>query len=341
MSFDPRNILVLDFGQLGDVVLSLPALRAIRERYPQARISVASGLAAAPVVELSGTADRTLPVDRVGLRDGPKLRSIASIARLIQQIRRGRFDFVIDLNSLSETNLLGYLSGAPMRLFSRRRGRSLDFLSNFRPRPAVEDVRKHAVDRYLEVVFPLGVREVPRVPHLQTRVEDDRAVEEMMKKENADETAPLVGLFSGASDPDKRWPLARFADLARRLEAAEGARIVVFAGPEERATIQQLRAAFPKSATILDRLTLSQLASAAARMAVFVSNDSGPLHLAAAVGTPVVMLLGHPSMESFLPVGEGHRVIRRTPLSELATDEVYAVVRTAVAAVRPLPKPSR
>ncbi|HEV2826510.1 MAG TPA: hypothetical protein VGW76_02825, partial [Pyrinomonadaceae bacterium] len=70
--FDPRNILVIDFGQLGDVVLSLPALRAIRKRFPRARITVAVGKPGAEIVGLSGFADKTLIVDRVGLRDGFK-----------------------------------------------------------------------------------------------------------------------------------------------------------------------------------------------------------------------------------------------------------------------------
>src|SRR5207302_5324040 len=83
VSFDPRNILVIDFGQLGDVVLSLPALRAIRERFPRARITVAAGKPGAEVVDLCGYADRTLVVDRVALRDGLKVVSIMNIARLV------------------------------------------------------------------------------------------------------------------------------------------------------------------------------------------------------------------------------------------------------------------
>src|SRR5262245_51044454 len=76
---DPRNILVLDFGQMGDVVLSLPALRAIRTRFPEARVTVAVGTAAALVVQMSGLADRLLAVDRVKLRDAPKLQSLWSL----------------------------------------------------------------------------------------------------------------------------------------------------------------------------------------------------------------------------------------------------------------------
>ena len=116
MHFDPQNILVIDFGHLGDVVLSLPALRGLRERFPQARITVAVGKPGAELVNLSGYSDATLEVDRVALRDGPKLVSAARILKFISQVRKAKFDFVIDLHSLSETNLLGFFSGAPHRL---------------------------------------------------------------------------------------------------------------------------------------------------------------------------------------------------------------------------------
>ena len=180
-SFDPRNILVIDFGQLGDVILSLPALSAVRQRFPRARVTVAVGGAAASVVEMAGVADETLSVDRVGLRDGPKHLSVWQIGKLVMEVRRRKFDFVIDLHSLSETNLLGFLSGAGRRLYARRPGRSLDYLSNFKQQPPPEDRSKHAIDRYLDVLAPLGVGEVSRVPRLAVREEDGRAVEELLR----------------------------------------------------------------------------------------------------------------------------------------------------------------
>ncbi len=88
MQFDPRNILVIDFGQLGDVVLSLPALRGLRERFPNARITVAVGKPGAEVISLSGYSDATLEVDRVALRDGPKLVSAARILKFVSQVRK-------------------------------------------------------------------------------------------------------------------------------------------------------------------------------------------------------------------------------------------------------------
>jgi ADP-heptose:LPS heptosyltransferase len=323
--FEPRNILVIDFGQLGDVVLSLPALRAIREKFKDARITVAVGKPGAEVVALSGYADATIVVDRVHLRDGPKLVSIARIIQLVKNVRRAQFDFVIDLHSLSETNLLGYFSGAPKRLFSRRPGRSLNFLSNFHPRPPVEDTTKHSVDRYLDVLLPLSIKDVAPIPQLRTNKADDLVVEKMLRKEKADTAAPLVGLFPGAGHPGRRWPMERFASLADYLVRNEGARVLVFAGPEERDLIPQMRRDFPSSTIVFDRLTISQLASAQARLSAFVSNDTGPLHLAAAVGTAVVMLMDRPTPSSFVPVEKHHRAVYGNSVGQLTVEEVYKV----------------
>lgn len=335
MNFDPRNILVIDFGQLGDVVLSLPALHAIRTRFPRARVTVAVGRAAASVVELSGLADETLAVDRVALRDGPKTLSIWQMLKLIREVRQSKFDFVIDLHSLSETNLLGYLSGANRRLFSRRPGRSLDFLANFAERPPVEDRAKHAVDRYLDVLAPLRVGKVSRVPRLRPREEDNAHVEQLLKKARAGGESPLVGIFPGAGHESRRWPLERFAELARRLENNDGVRVLLFAGPEERAAVREMRALFPASTLVLDQLSVPQLAAAAARLAVFVSNDTGPVHIAAAVGTPVVILMRtHPMLKCYVPPGNRHRVLHGREITNITTDDAYIAARAVLTAER-------
>src|SRR5229473_7915001 len=180
--------------------MSLPALRAIREKFPHARITVIVGRPGAEIIDMSGYADATIEVDRVELRDGFKPLSVLRIFRVVKDVRQRKFDFVIDLHSFSETNLLGFFSGASKRLFSRRPGRSLDFLANFNPKPPVDknDPDQHLVDRYLDVLLPLGIKNAPRIPKLMTRREDDRTVDKLLRKAKAESGAPLVGLFPGA-----------------------------------------------------------------------------------------------------------------------------------------------
>lgn len=334
--FDPRNVLVIDFGQLGDVVLSLPALRAIRKKFPQARITVAVGKPGAEVIALSGFADDALVVDRVALRDGFKPLSILRVFKLVKEVRGRKFDFVIDLHSLSETNLLGFLSGASKRLYSRRPGRSLDCLANFQPRPPVEtDHRqRHLIDRYLDVLRPLGIEDAERLPALKIRSIDNATLERILVKAKADSGAPLIGLFPGAGHSSRRWPLEQFASLADFLIRNDNVKVLVFVGPEERDFIKEIRQKFPPSVVILDQLTIPQLAAAQARLVAFVSNDTGPMHIASAVGTPVVLLLDKRAPESYLPQGDRHRVIYNSVIGDIAVAEVYEATRAILTSER-------
>ena len=336
MTFNPRNILIIDFGQLGDVVMSLPALSAIRARFPQAKLTVAVGKPGGEIIGMSGYADATIEVDRVALRDGFTPLSIGKIIQVARDVRRRQFDFVIDLHSFAETNLLGFSSGAPKRLFSRRRGRSLDFLANFKPAPPVEanNRERHQVDRYLDVLIPLGIKDPSRVPRLATKFADDRELDKLLSKSKAESGAPLVGLFPGAGHESRRWPLEKFAQLADSLSRNDSVRPIVFAGPEERALIPHIRSTFPSSTVVLDRLSIRQLASAQARLAVFVSNDTGPLHIAAAVGAPIVLLLDGRAPDSYIPLSEPKRVIYGSAISEIPVEQVYEATRALLATGR-------
>ena len=334
MRFDPRNILVIDFGQLGDVVLSLPALRAIRQRFPDARITIAAGKPANEVVELSGYANEIFEVDRVSLRDGNKLVSIGRIIKFVRQVRQAKFDFVIDLHSLSETNLLGYLSGASHRLYSRRPGRSLDYLANFKPRPPVEEQSRHAVDRYLDVIQPLGIKNAPRVPVLKTSSAGDSAVDALLKKEKALSGELLVGLFPGAGHITRRWPLENYAQLADHLIRNDRVRVIVFSGPEEREMVSHMRTVFPPATIFFDRLTIPQLVSAQSRLTVMVSNDTGPAHLAAAVGAPVIVIMDRLTPHHFVPLGDHHRFIYGSNISGTTVEDVYRAAQEVLAVNR-------
>jgi ADP-heptose:LPS heptosyltransferase len=303
--------------------MSLPALRAIREKFPYAKITVAVGKPGKELLSLAGFADEILEVDRVSLRDGPTLISIGRIAKFVAQVRKQKFDFVIDLHSYYETNILGFLSGASHRLYSRRENRSLDFLGNFKPQPARERTTAHLVDRYLDLLKPLGIRDPPRTPVLRTSNAGDLAVESLLKKEKAHSGELLAGIFPGAGNASRLWPLDKFADVADHLIRNDRVRVIVFAGPEERELVPQMRSVFPARTIFFDRLTIPQLASAQARLTLFISNDTGPAHIAAAVGTPVVVIMDRPDPNSFLPFGEQNRFIGGPQISEIPVADVY------------------
>jgi ADP-heptose:LPS heptosyltransferase len=258
------------------------------------------------------------------------------IFQVVKDVRQRKFDFVIDMHSFSETNLLGFFSGASKRLFSRRPGRSLDFLANFSPKPPVDknDPGQHLIDRYLDVLVPLGIKDQPRVPRLLTRAEDDRAVDALLRKAKAETGTPLVGLFPGAGHPGRCWPLEQFAELADFLIRNDGVRPIIFVGPEERHLVQRMRALFPSTCVVLEKLTIPQLAAAQARLAVFVSNDTGPVHIAAAVGTPIVVMIDLPRPHAYVPTGASQRLIFSESVTAIEVEQVYAATRELLSAGR-------
>ncbi len=305
--------------------MSLPALRAIRQRFPNSRITVAAGKPATDIIRLSGYSNNVLEVDRVALRDGPTLLSIARILRFVSKVRKAKYDFVIDLHSLSETNLLGFLSGAPQRLYAHRPGRSIDFLSNFKPRAPSEAKEKHLVERYLDVLKPLDIPSVNRTPKLKTDPAADAAIEVILKREKIDTGSLLVGMFPGAGHPSRRWPLVRFAELADYLIRNDGVRIIAFSGPEEADRVRTMRTLFPQSTIFFDRLSIPELVSAQARLTLFISNDTGPAHTAAAVGTSIVVMLAEPTPHNYVPVADGRRLICAQKLQDITVEQVFNI----------------
>jgi ADP-heptose:LPS heptosyltransferase len=306
-------------------VLSLPALAALRRRFGDATLTVMTGKIPGQVVELAGVADEVIAIDRVELRDGPKLRSISGIFKIAADIRRRRFDLVIDLHSLPETNILALVSGAGHRLLANRASRSLDLLSNFRPKPPVEDRSKHLTGRYLDVLTPLGIV-TDEDNFLFKHRERDADVADVLLSHIE---KPVIGLFPGAGHPSRCWPLESFAKLAQRL-IGECYGTVVFLGPEEAGMREQIERVFPVKTPILEGLSIPEFIACAARLEAFVTNDTGPMHLAACAGAPVVLILDGPAPLTYLPLTKTIKIIQQAAIADIAPDEVFQAVEDIV-----------
>lgn len=321
---DPQNILVIHFGQLGDVVLGLPALKAIRGHFAAARITVLSGRSTEALIKLSGFADDQIGVDRVALRDGNKARSVADMLRLVKELRGRKFDLVIDLHSLYETNLLGYLSGAGQRLYANRDRRSIDRLSNFPIKPPDEDRSEHHAVRYLRVLEPLGIRGAEKNVRLEPPAHAIAEADRMLSDAGVAGRA-IVGLFIGAGHESRRWPAEKFADTAQELSAL-GISAVVLLGPEEREMRPYLSDLFRGTARLLDEVSLDVFLALLTRLDVVVSGDTGPMHLAAVAGASVVLLLPAGSPDIFRPLTNHIVVLNETSLVDIKPQSVTQAV---------------
>ncbi len=329
MTFEPQNILLINFGQIGDVVLSLPAMRSLRERFPDSRLTLLVGASAKQIVDMSGLADEIVAVDRVELRDSNPIWSIVEIAKLTIRLWKKSFDFVIDLHSLPETNILGFLVGRRKRLFANRGTRSLNFLSNFRPRPPGEIHNLHITEFYARSLEPLNVKGVKEPFRIKPAREDIEKVQGIFDSKGISGER-LIGINFGAGASSRRSSIASFGDLATTLQNAENYRVVLYSGPEEASQRGKFNDYFPENVPILDNLTLKELAAAFSRTEAVIGNDSGPIHLAGAVGVPIIMIAGGNGNNIFVPPTEELRIVESADLQNVDVMKVLEAVRSLV-----------
>ncbi|MGH9412570.1 MAG: glycosyltransferase family 9 protein [Terriglobales bacterium] len=275
----PRRILLIHFGQLGDAVMALPAARALRARFPRAQLVVLAARGPDAIFRLAGFdqgRNEVWPVDRVVWKRA-RWRVLYAIPALLFRLRLRRFDLSVDLHSYKETNWLAFLAGIPNRVAMLRPTRSIPSLINRQPPP--DNPEGRLLDRYCQVLQPLGIQVSPadRIPTLTPS-----AVPYPLSPNPS-----VLGLCPGAGHPSRRWPADRFAAIAREYQGR--ARVVVFAGPEEAASILDPLAVI-SGVEIAQGLTIPELTAALAACRVVVSNPTGPSHIAAAVGTRVLTL---------------------------------------------------
>jgi lipopolysaccharide heptosyltransferase I len=294
-----RNILVIKPSSLGDIIDALPAVGAIRRHFREAHIAWLVKSEWAPILIGHPFIDEVIAVPF----------QWRGLPQILQAIRRRRpFDLVIDLQGLFRSAALGYLTGAARRigLAEAREGAPWFYTDTV----AIPKSVTHAVERSLRVAAALGADPQP-VAFGLSRTEA-AAAEADRFMETAGFSAPFVLLHPAARWERKRWPPERFAQVGDWL--LQNGTVPVFTGGSgDHNALQQICLIMNRRGGIngAGRLTLTGLAELQRRALYFIGNDSGPMHLAAAVGTKVVALFGPTDPNRVGPYGTGHRVIQK------------------------------
>ena len=298
MSDNPERILLIKPSSLGDIVHALPTLAAIRRTFPEARISWLVKKQWAPILYRHPLLDEVIEVEF----------SAAGLLGLIGPLRARRFDVVVDLQGLLRTGVLSRLCGAPMRIgFADAREGSPFFYT----RRIVGPMREmHAVDRYLRLASAMGANERKPEFVLPDSPDEEGRRQSLFAKVGLDGASNVIGIAPSARWLTKRWAAESFAAVADQLQQ-EGLYKVVFIGAkQEKSEIAEVKQAMKTNAGDLTGLTtVGELPSVMRGLCLLITNDSGPMHVAAAVGTPVVAVFGPTSPACTGPYGDGHTVL--------------------------------
>ena len=333
----PRRILVIRLDRIGDVVLSTPVLQALRQRFPHAFIAMMVRPPCQELVEGHPSLNEVIVYDKTGTH-----RSLWATVRFAWRLRRYDFDTAIVLHPSHRSHWIPWLARIPVRVGYDRKGGGL--LTQRLPHRKQEGAQ-HEAAYTLELLAPLGIS-VPTQPHPVVPV-SPRAVQrvnELLTAASLQPAQTLVAIHPSASCVSKRWMPQRFAAVADRLIAQRHVRVCLIAGPDDVMYVDQVASAMQQPAlNLAGRVSVGELAALFKRCRLLISNDSGPVHIAAAVGTPVVDIFGRNqrglSPQRWGPLGQGHVVLHKEVgcvtclahncdieflcLTSLSVDEVY------------------
>jgi heptosyltransferase I len=283
MTFSPRRIALLKPSALGDIVHALPVLTALRERFPESRITWVVNKSYESLIAGHPHLTDTLAFDRGAFKRGP-WEAAAYTLRFANELRRRRFDLVIDLQGLLRTGLMCGFTGAPVRVgFANAREGSRNFYTHAVEVP--DAARIHAVERYWRIAEAVGAGGGAKRFVVPVRPEELIAVD----RDLAGLPRPWIAVAAGARWLTKRWPVENFAALANRAHAEFGASVLLVGASDDIELSQQLASGLRGPVRDLTGKTpLPRLTAVLARSDAMLANDTGPLHLAAALGRPCV-----------------------------------------------------
>ena len=298
---DCPRILIARMSAIGDTILTLPVACALRRSFPKAILGWVVEQGSSPMVQGHECLDHVIVLQR-GWFTRPR-----QVLQARRELSRYRFDIALDCQGMTKSSLACRLSGARRRIgFAGIHGRELSRWFN---NHLVAPQRTHVTDRSLELLQPLGIHRPP----VQWKFPLESAVRHRVNAMlgELDLPGPFAVFNPGATWGSKRWEMDRFAAVAQHVAKTHNLpTVVVWGGAQEKSLAEQIVAGSAGAARMAPSTTLLELAALIERGRVFVSADTGPLHMAVAVGTPSIGLYGATRWQDCGPFGQPHRALQ-------------------------------
>jgi lipopolysaccharide heptosyltransferase II len=297
-----EKILLIRLGSLGDVVLTLPVVEAVRNSFPNAYITMLVGDKCADIVSADPRFDEIIVIKR----DAKGKDGLVEMRRVIALLRDRKFDVSIDMQRKFRTAYLAYQGKVKTRIGYHQPG---GFLCNVK---IPDKINKLSVDRNLDLIKPLGIDSADRIPKIHLSDKDRDFAKKIFEPYSLLSGKKVLGIFPGAGWRPKCWMPDRFAKVADLAMQNDNARVIIFCGPGEADIVDEVVSNMKAEPIAMkEKVTQRQLSAMIERCDVMLSNDTGPMHISVAVGTATIALFGPGDHIKFQPIGERHATIRK------------------------------
>lgn len=303
-----KNILAVRSAYIGDVVLTIPAIKLLADRFPQAKICFLTCSTAKNVVERNPFIDEIITYNAPWFYPQKRWTVLSNYFKLIKIIRSKKFDMAIDFRGdFRDIMLIIFPSGASRRVSYGITGGGY-LLTDVVP----DEVQKHKVQFHLDILRTLGANSIPDTMNLYPTTEDSSTVERLLQEQGLKQGAILAGLHPGGRVDLKCWDIKYYAEVADALIERYGANIVVTGGPDEVEIGEALlRLIKGKGLNLCGKLSLRQLQVLMKKMHLFITNDTASLHVASGANVPTVAIFGPSEVWDTGPLSERHKVIMK------------------------------
>ena len=303
-----KKILIIRVDRIGDVILSTPVIKAVREANPASHIAFMVQPYCREIVKGNPYLNEVIVYDKEEAEKGI-LGNLAFILKLV----RHRFDLAIILHPTNRTHIIAFLAGIPERVgYDVKMG----CLLTKRIPHTKQFGLKHEIDYTLDILRYIGIEPKDKTLYMPIDDVSESKIKDILKINNVANDEMVIAIHPGASCPSKKWPLENFVKAANSLASIYKARIAVLSGTREKALGDEMANSIrPAPINLSGRTTIGDLASILRRSRLLISNDSGPVHIACAVGTPVIAIFGRNDMglspTRWGPAGKDDRVLHK------------------------------
>jgi 3-deoxy-D-manno-octulosonic-acid transferase/heptosyltransferase-1 len=340
-----NNILIIRLSSLGDVLMSIPAVRAIRDKFPAAHISWLVEGSVGEFLACQDFIDEVIRFPRgdaiKGLKKGNISRTQKALGSFLRHLRGREYDLVVDFHGIAKSAFFAMIARGKKKIgfgnmFAKEKSHFF-----YHKRVNGSDKRIHKVERNMLLANYLGYNN--SAPEVALNVPDNAAsyVDTFLREIGTPPSLFAVNPFSSKGTDFKRWPMERYAELIARIKHELQGHTVILWGPGEQEEARRLQEMSPDSAYLACPTNVSQLFALLKKIDIYIGGDTGVMHLAAAAPTPVVAIFGPTDVKINAPYGSGHAVIRedmpcspckkkncrqRQCLTHITVDEVFEAV---------------